>query len=76
MKRRKFISAVPAAILLARRPSAAIAQTRKKGVMLMNRIGPSSAELAVAKADGHDKRMLIDGLWEDAMPLYVPAKVY
>jgi len=76
MKRRKFISAVPAAILLAQRPSAAIAQTRRKGVMLMNRIGPSSTELCVAKADGHDKRMLTDSLWEDAMPLYIPAKVY
>jgi hypothetical protein len=75
MKRRKFISAVPAAILLAQRPSAAIAQTRKKGVMLMNRIGPSSSELCVAKADGHDKRMLTDSLWEDAMPLSLPAKV-
>ena len=76
MKRRKFISAVPAAILLARRPSAAIAQTRKKGVMLMNRIGPSSAELGVAKADGDDKRALTDSVWEDAMPLYIPAKAY
>jgi hypothetical protein len=76
MKRRKFISAVPAAILLAQRPSAAIAQTQKKGVMLMNRIGPSSSELCVAKADGTDKRMLTDSLWEDAMPLYIPAKVY
>jgi hypothetical protein len=76
MKRRKFISAVPAAILLAQRPSAAIAQTRKKDVMLMNRIGPSSSELGVAKADGHDKRMLTDSLWEDAMPLYIRAKAY
>jgi hypothetical protein len=76
MKRRKFISAVPAAILLAQRPSAAIAQTRKKGVMLMNRIGPSASELCVAKADGYDKRILTDSLWEDATPLYIPAKVY
>jgi hypothetical protein len=76
MKRRKFISAVPAAILLAQRPSSAIAQTRKKGVMLMNRIGPSSSELCIAKTDGRDKRTLTDSLWEDAMPLYIPAKVY
>jgi hypothetical protein len=76
MKRRKFISAVPAAILLAQRPSAAIAQTRKKGVMLMNRIGRSSSELCIANADGTDKRMLTDSLWEDAMSLYIPAKVY
>jgi hypothetical protein len=76
MKRRKFISAVPAAILLAQRPSAAVAQPRKKGVMLMNRIGPSFFELCVAKADGHDQRMLTDSLWEDAMAPYIPAKVY
>jgi len=76
MKRRKFISAVPAAILLAQRPSAAIAQTRKKGVMLMNRIGSSSSQLYIANADGTDKRMLTDSPWEDAMPLYIPAKVY
>jgi len=76
MKRRKFISAVPAAILLAQRPSAAIAQTRKKGVRLMNRIGSSFSEPCVAKADGHEKRMLADSLWEDAMPLYTLAKVY
>ena len=76
MKRRKFISAVPAAILLAQRPSAAIAQTRRKGVMLMNRIGSSSSQLYIANADGTDKRMLTDSLWEDAMPLYIPAKVY
>jgi len=25
-------------------------------------------------ADGTDKRILTDSLWEDAMPLYVPAK--
>ena len=74
MKRRKFISAVPAAILLAQRPPAAIAQTRKKGVMPMNRIGPS--ELGVAKADRRDERILTDSLWEDAMPLYIAAKVY
>jgi hypothetical protein len=44
--------------------------------MLMNRIGPSSSELCVAKADGHDKRRVTDRLWEDAMPLHIPAKVY
>jgi hypothetical protein len=75
MKRRKFISAVPAAILLAQRPSAAIAQTGKKDAMLMNRIGPSSFELCIAKADGRDERMLTDSLREDAMLLCTPAKV-
>jgi hypothetical protein len=42
----------------------------------MNRIGPSSSELCVAKADSNDKLILTDSLWEDAMPLYIPAKVY
>jgi hypothetical protein len=76
MKRRKFISAVPAAILLAQRPCAVVAQNRKKGVMLMNRIGPSSSELCAPKADGHDNRMLTGSLWEDPMPPYIPAKAY
>jgi len=44
--------------------------------MLMNRIGSSSSQLYIANADGTDKRMLTDSLWEDAMPLYIPAKVY
>jgi hypothetical protein len=44
--------------------------------MLRNRIGPSSSELCAAKANGHDKRILTDSLWVDAVPLYMPAKVY
>lgn len=76
MKRRRFISAVPAAILLGQRPSAAIAQTRKEGVMLTNRIGPSFLEPRVMNADESDKRGLADSLWEDAIPLYIPAKAY
>ena len=82
MNRRKFLGVVPAALLLAQQASAAnaqernMAQARKKGVMLMNRIGSSSSQLYIANADGTDKRMLTDSLWEDAMPLYIPAKVY
>ena len=55
--------------------AAAIAQTRKKGVMLTNRAGLSSSELGVARADGRDKRMLTDSVWEEAMLLCTPAKV-
>jgi len=72
MKRRKFISAVPVAILLAQRTSAVTAQARKKGVILMNRIGPSSCKLYTANAHGSDERKPL----HNAMPLHIPAKVY
>ena len=42
MSHRKFISAVPVAILFAQRTSAAAARTRKKGIILKNRIGTLS----------------------------------
>ena len=39
--------------------------TGKKGVMLMNRIGPSSSDLYIASADGTDERKLLqDPLYE------------
>jgi len=31
-------------------------------------------QIFVMNADGTGKRMLTDGLWEDSMPLYIPAK--
>lgn len=49
---------VPAAVLLAQLPLAS-AQTRKKGVLLMNRIGPSSADLYIANADGTGERKFL-----------------
>ena len=76
MKRRKFICAVPAAILLGQPPSAAVAQTPKKGVTLMNRIGRQPSEPEVVNAGGTDNRVLTDSVWEDAMSLYIPAKAY
>src|SRR5579872_2699680 len=66
MNRRKFLGALPAAALLAHGGSSALAQTltptlaRKKGVMLMNRIGPSQSELYIANADGSDERKFLD----------------
>ena len=33
----------------------------KKGVMLMNRIGPSSAQIFISNADGSDERLLFEG---------------
>jgi len=70
MKRRKSISAVPVAILLAQQTSAVMAQTRKK--MLMNRIGTSSCKLSAANGDGSDDRKPL----HKAMPPYIRAKVY
>jgi Tol biopolymer transport system component len=60
MNRRKFLGAVPAAVLFARQASAAMAEIGKKGVMLMNRIGPSSSELHIANADGSGERKFLD----------------
>ena len=74
MKRRKFISAVPAAILLGQRPSAAVVRTTKEGVMLMTLIGPQPSEPDAVSAGSTDKRVLTGSLWEDAMPLYVPER--
>jgi len=59
MNRRKFLIGVPAAIIAAPQASTVLAQGRKKGVMLMNRIGPSVSELYIANADGTDERKLL-----------------
>lgn len=59
MNRRKVLIGIPAAIWAAQHSSAALAQVRKKGVMLMNRIGPSASELYIANADGTDERKLL-----------------
>src|SRR5262245_29676027 len=65
MNRRAFLTAVPATVLLAYQPSLALGQTRKKGIMLMNRIGPSSAELYMANADGTgERKFLQDSVFE------------
>lgn len=56
MNRRQFLYTAPAAALLARQ---ALAAAPKKGVMLMNRIGPSSAELTIANADGSGERRFL-----------------
>lgn len=58
MNRRNFIGAVPAAMLLAQ-AGIAKAAPGKKGVMLMNRIGPSSSTLFIADADGGNERPLL-----------------
>jgi Tol biopolymer transport system component len=42
-----------------------MAQARKKGVMLMNRIGPSSSDLYIANADGSgERKFLQDSIFE------------
>ncbi len=67
MKRRSFLMGAPAAILAAQfAPSAFAAPAAvKKGVMLMNRIGPSTSELYVANADGSGERKLLpDSVFE------------
>ena len=60
MDRREFLAGAAAATLLAQRQSAATAPgTGKKGVMLMNRIGPSGSDLYIANADGTGERKLL-----------------
>ena len=62
MDRRAFLVTAPAAILLAQQKSfvaLAAAPKKKKGIMLMNRIGPSASDLYVANADGTDERKLL-----------------
>jgi Tol biopolymer transport system component len=59
MNRRKFLRSIPGAVLLTQQASAAMAQIGTKGVMLMNRIGPSSSELYIANADGTGERKLL-----------------
>jgi Tol biopolymer transport system component len=57
MDRRHFLAAAPAALLAG--TALAAAPKPSKGVMLMNRIGPSSSELYVANADGSNERKLL-----------------
>jgi Tol biopolymer transport system component len=66
MDRRDFLVGVPAAILLAQRSLDAHAQSHgKRGVMLMNRIGPSASELYIANADGTgERKFLRDSIFE------------
>jgi Tol biopolymer transport system component len=68
LHRRNFLAGMSAAALLAHRPRSSRAQdslartaagTPKKGVMLMNRIGPSSSELFIAGVDGTGERKLL-----------------
>jgi Tol biopolymer transport system component len=58
MNRRGFLG-VAAAALLVGPPVAMSAETRKKGVMLLNRIGPKQQELFIANADGTGERKLL-----------------
>ena len=65
MKRRDFLAAAPAAALLAKPAFASMARPGKKGVMLMNRIGPSSSLLYISNIDGTNERPLLqDGRFE------------
>lgn len=72
MNRRAFLGAVPAAALLAGRASAQPAAPPRRGVMLMNRIGPSSSELYVANADGTGERKFLESAAFDYHATYAP----
>ena len=64
MKSRYFIVGILVLFVLAGfsgfvETSRATASAKEKGVMLMNRIGPSTSELYVANADGTNERKLL-----------------
>lgn len=68
VSRRNVLAGISAAALMARQTADALAQSaapdsaapaRKKGVMLMNRIAPSSSDLYIANADGTGERKLL-----------------
>jgi Tol biopolymer transport system component len=62
MKRRVFLAtgaASAAAVLLPKSLAVAAAGRGKKGVMLMNRLGPSSSSLYIADSDGSNERKLL-----------------
>ena len=67
INRRNFLVGISAAALMARQTRQAMAQATgaKKGVMLMNRIGPSSSDLYIANVDGTgERKFLQDAMFE------------
>ena len=74
MRRRDLLLSLPAAALLAQQSLPALAQGKaqhgaNKGLLLMNRIGPSSSELFVCNADGSDERTLLTRIMHQGQPL-------
>ncbi|BBB01261.1 hypothetical protein RVR_8577 [Actinacidiphila reveromycinica] len=68
IKRRAFLTAgaaTAAAALLPKPFAVAAAGPGKKGVMLMNRIGPSVSDLYVSDLDGTNERRLLTTSWLD-----------
>lgn len=72
MNRRELLSAVPAAALLAGTQPVLAAAPGKKGVMLMNRIGPSTSDLYIANVDGSNERKLFAGSSFDYHASFAP----
>ena len=61
MNRRHFLAAAPAAVLAAQPGSMALARGAAKGVMLMQRVGPTASDLYIANRDGTGERKLLEG---------------
>jgi Tol biopolymer transport system component len=68
LNRRNLLMGLPAAALMTQQARPVMAQSQpagsplvpdKKGVMLMNRIGPSSSDLHIANADGSGERKFL-----------------
>src|SRR5215813_3925653 len=80
INRRNLLKAISALGMAAPHVSRVIAQentagridARRKGVMLMNRIGPSSSELYIANADGRGERKFLQNATFDYHASYSP----
>lgn len=69
MNRRNVLKMLGATLLL---PAGAAAAPRMKGVMLMNRIGPSASQLYLANTDGSDERPFLPGNGLDYHASFAP----
>lgn len=77
MNRRDFLVSASMAVIATQLPDTALAQTpaapgEKKGLLLMNRIGPSTAELYVANADGTGERKFLQDSKFEYNPSFSP----
>jgi Tol biopolymer transport system component len=65
MHRRNFLVGASSALLATQHVFGATTESKTKGVMLMNRIAPSSSELYIANLDGtNERRFLADSRYE------------
>ena len=72
MNRREFLSMIPAGVLLAAQPARLVAQSTNRGVMLMNRIGPSISEKGLRILDIASRTVRVLTTEYDNLPGWSP----